>query len=352
MAAAPAFAAGASVLGTGLQVAGAMTAEEQRTPGIVELPPEMEQEQIRIIQQSIEDFEKERARAAAVADQLYTRAQIESQVAEGLIPRREALEAITRQNEDIAQRFGDDILKTVDSLSKDTIGALGYDLEKDIRQQAQKELQQPFSEFKDPQVERELEEGQIKLEEELARRLGPGYANSEAGIRALNAFKQGATELRTRVSRETRAESVNRLGALSNIAGQTKQSQLAGRQSQMNFGELLFRGREASQDRLNQGFATASSVRQGMVQASQFGQQALNLSNIPFGQIQSFGQQELSDDIKNALQRGQYGGRFSNFQGQFDSDVARGDHTATYYNREVGKFYNPVTGKYQQTRWG
>lgn len=349
-AALPGIALGTGIAGSVAQGIGAATSGGGPS-GLVKLPPEMEAKQIAILEQSIQDYERERTRTQAIADSLQQRSQLELDVSQGLIPKQDALAALTRQNEQIAKTFGDEVLGVVNNLSQDTVGALGFDLEKDIRQEAQRLTGQRFEEFKDPQVERELVEGRARLEEELARRLGPGYATSEAGRRALSAFDQGGTELRSRVSRETRGAEVNRLGGLASIAGATKQSQLAGRQSQMQFGELLFRGREASQDRLGQGFGISQQAQAGLGRAAQLGQSTTELGRVPFGLLQQFGSQDLSGDIRDAIESGQFGGSFSDFVSGTErrSGAAPGNSgfTQVIGQGQAGRqiTYNPITGQ-------
>lgn len=298
---------GVAAVGAAAQGLGAALQDDPRQAGIVRLQPELENKQLEIISQAIADAQRERERALAISQTLEDRARAQQAVAQGLVPRAEALSAITRQNEELAQRFGADITRTLDQLSSDTLGALNLDVEKDIRSQIQKELGQPLQEFKDPTVERELSEGRQRLEEQLMRTLGPGYANSDQGRRAMQMFDQSAVELRSRTSRESRNENVTRLGQFAQIAGSTKQSQLAARGSILNTGQLLFQGRETTQDRLGQGIYAENAALDQLRQASALGQQAATIGQQPFGLLQQFGQQELSRDITRGIERGDFG---------------------------------------------
>lgn len=281
--------AGAATTGLGLAL------QDTPTPaGLVKLPPELEQQQLDIIQQSIDDYQRERDRATAIASTLENRANMQAQVASGLIPQQQALQEITRQNEQIAKQFGTQILGLTNQLGADS--SFGIGLENDIRAQAQRLVTGNYEDFKDPTVEREIQDGEQQMRERLARQLGPGWENSEAGMRAMEAFRQGSAELRS----NTRNQEVQRLGALTGVAQGTRQSQLA-------LLDSLQSGRNTAQGTLAAGIYAQNPASQNLIQAQQVGQQALNLGQVPFGQIQSFGQQELSGDILNAIQNGNAG---------------------------------------------
>lgn len=275
----------AGAAATGISAA---TAPSAQVSGVIALPPELEAEQLRLIEQAIGDADKERKRSLAIADTLESRANIEAQVARGLLPREQALKEITRQNETIARTFGEEILNQVRTLSPA------------LTREAEQLINQPLQEFKDPQVERELEQGKAALEERLVKELGPGYATSEAGIRALRAFDQGATELRSSTSRNVRNERTGRLSAVADVA--------------LRQGQSLFAGRESATGALAGGIYAGDQASKNLLEAQDARLKAADLGRLPFGLLQQFGAQRLSSDVKYGLQRfrgdaGTFGGR-------------------------------------------
>jgi len=316
--------AGAGVTGLGLAL------QDTPTPvGLVKLPPELEQQQLDIIQQSISDYQRERERAQAISGVLEQRANLQAQVASGLIPQQQALQTITRQNEQIAQQFGTQILGITNQMSADS--GFGVGLENDIRTQAQRLATGNYEDFRDPTVEREIAQGEQQLREQLARQLGPGYQNSEAGIRALEAFRQGTSELRS----NARNEAVQRLGTLTGVAQGTRASQLG----LLNY---LQGGRDNAQQALAAGIYAQNPASQNLVQAAQLGQQALNLGQVPFGQLQSFGQQQLSGDILGAIGSGQIKG-IPDFITQAENFQASGGIPVYDAGKNQTVFVNPGT---------
>lgn len=306
---------GTAAAGVASTAIGAALQSDEKNPSIVKLPPELENQQLELISQAINDAKNERERSFAIANALEERARAQQAVAQGLIPRAEALATITRQNEELAQRFGVELGRTLDQLSGDTLGALDYGVEKDIRSKIQTELGQDLQEYKDPTVERELEDGRRRLEEQLIQQLGPGYATSDQGRRAMQMFDQSATELRARTSRDFRMENAQRLGIFSQVAGQTKASQLAGRGSILQTGELLFRGRETTQDRLNAGIYAENPALANLSAAAEMGVNAAQIGKIPFSLLQQFGQQDISSDTWNGIKEGNFAGLgFGNYE--------------------------------------
>ncbi len=365
---------GTAAAGVASTAIGAALQSDEKNPSIVKLPPELENQQLELISQAINDAKNERERSFAIANALEERARAQQAVAQGLIPRAEALATITRQNEELAQRFGVELERTLDQLSGDTLGALDYGVEKDIRSKIQTELGQDLQEYKDPTVERELEDGRRRLEEQLIQQLGPGYATSDQGRRAMQMFDQSATELRARTSRDFRMENAQRLGIFSQVAGQTKASQLAGRGSILQTGELLFKGRETTQDRLNAGIYAENPALANLSAAAEMGVNAAQIGKIPFSLLQQFGQQDISSDTWEGIQKGKFADLgFSNYdtlseqrdrairgQGsELTTMLNRNNQTgyvnlgptprgeAGIYNPQTNQsvYYDPITGK-------
>lgn len=301
---------------------GAATADKGQPGFRVDLPPELEAEQLALIQQNLLDFERERQQIQEAVGLLEGIAQTQTELAQGLRPEKEALESLTRQTEQLGQLFGDKLPGVVEGVEQD-IGDIrtalssfdfGTGLEEDIRSQVGKTLK-AGREFKDPQVERELEEGRAKLRERLATQFGPGFENTDAGIRALQAFETGATELRFDVAEKGRSNEVARLQGLAGAAGSAQQSRLAtlgsrisGRQTSaltgIQFGGQLFQGQQNALTRLGQGIGAQSLGADTLLSARELGSQGLGLADQPFGLLQQFGSQALSGDIQKALRKG------------------------------------------------
>lgn len=286
---------------------------DPRQAGSIYLPPELEERQLELLNQAIEDFQRERARSMAIADSLESRARLQESVSRGLIPSEEAFKQITKQNEQLALAYGGELLKQVNELSGG------------ITAEAKKLLTTPYQDFKDPTVERDIENGRVQLEEQLARQLGPGYAQSEAGIRALRAFEEGATNLRVQGSREA----VDRLGKISAVAS--------------NQFESLTRGRLAAEGSLVSGLYAGDKSFENLSNAQNQRYTAAQASLIPFAALQQFGQQNLSDDIVEAIKSGRYG---KNFESDLEKKRAEFGGGQGTFGALSG--INPVTGRSSQ----
>jgi hypothetical protein len=263
------------------------------------LPPEMEAQQLEIIQQSIDDMNKERERTSAIADTLTERGNLLIEVEKGLIPEKDALARITKQNQLIAEKFGSEILTQVGELS----GDLGF--ESKLREAGVDMLGKPLAEYKDPTVEREISEGKQALTEQLQHDLGPGWATSDAGIRAMRQFDQSSTEMRATASRSVRSEELGKLTALTNVGASVVGTRL-------NAGQGLFQGRQSAFNDLMAGM-NSSAGRNMLTTASQTGATTLDMGNTAFGQMTSFGQQNLSGDIIKSIEGGNFMPEFQTF---------------------------------------
>jgi len=320
-------------------------------PKVAELPPELELEQIRILQNQISAFEQESARTSIIADNLQSRANIYTGLADGLIPEQAAIQAINKQNEEIARNFGQEALRQVQLLSNDQEEQLDRNLRDTIRAETQRLAgADPLAIGKDPRVEAEITRGRAQLEEELARRYGPGYADTEAGRRAFLSFEEGAQNLRFNSARERS----DQLGRLSNIAGQTEGQRLAQNQQRQSFAQFLLGGREASVNQLGQatnlGLQAESLGQQAFANAAQIGQSGVQLSQIPFSTLQSFGNQNISGTTRNLLESGrvgpgsvfqQTGGISRGKTGQFRELVSSAENQIT-----SGRLRNLNVGRY------
>ena len=286
----------------------------------VKLPPELEAQQLGILQTQMEQFEQESQRTSAAADAITQRAEILNQVQQGLIPTEEGLRSITTMNQQLADKFGEEILGQIGDLSKD----LG--LESMIRDKTQELLSQPLEEFKDPTVERQIGEGQRLLEERLSRQLGPDWKNSDAGIRALNAFNQSAIEARSTASRQMREEKINTLTGATGIAGN-----IIG--ARTSAGQLMFEGRQSSISNLYAGMSSGQTGLGYLAQGAQLGASGLEYGQYPMQSFQQFGSQALSGDTRNYIKESGAGGMFPEFTtyGEYKKRTGTRDKTKSQY---------------------
>jgi len=289
----------AAGVGAAATVAGTAIEASQGGMPRVKLPPEMEAQQLEIIQESIDQAQLEAEKTGAISQSLFERGQTLMDVEQGLIPEKEALQKITQQNQIMAERFGDEILDQIGELSKD------LDFESKLRDYGVDMLGKPLEEFKDPTVEREISEGRIALEEQLTKQLGPGWQNTESGIRALRAFEQSSTEMRSDASREIRAEEMGvyntLLGAGQSIVG-----------TRTGAGSQMFQGRQAAYGNLLAGMNSNAGANMFATGTNITGER-MQYGNIPFSQMQQFGSQDLSGDIKGAIEGGQFMPEFQTY---------------------------------------
>jgi len=280
----------------------------------IELPPDMEAEQVEVLEQQLADFEIERTRNQEAVRRLEGIADLQIDVASALVPDKDKLRQLTQQTQELALMFGDEIPEVISGVKEDlaAFASAGFDVEADIREQIAQTVRETGREYKDPTVERNIEEGRTQLEERLAMQLGPGYSNTEAGIRALQAFEQGATEMRYNVSKEGRAAEASRLGALAGAAATTSGSIAQRVGSRLQFGQLLFTGREQAGANLMSGLSAPNIGLNTLIQARELGRSGVEMAEIPMRGLQAFGSQELSRDIQRAIeQRGFGDGRFT-----------------------------------------
>lgn len=295
-----AVAAGVGIAGAAAQGIGTAIGSGGGGSQQVKLPPELEAQQLGILQTQMEQFEQESQRTSAAADAITQRANILNQVQQGLIPTEEGLRQITTTNQQLADKFGDEILGQIGDLSKD----LG--LESMIRDKTQELLSQPLEEFKDPTIERQIGEGQRLLEERLNRQLGPDWKNSDAGIRALNAFNQSAIEARSTASRQMREEKINTLTGATGIAGS-----IIG--ARTGAGQLMFEGRQSAISNLYAGMSSGQTGLGYLGQGAQLGASALEYGQYPMQSFQQFGSQNISKDTSRYLTESGAGGMFNEF---------------------------------------
>jgi len=304
------LAGAAAVTGIAGAVAGGVGGAIQAGQGparAVNLPPELETVQIGQIQQNLADFEVERNQTLAAVGQLEDIAQTQLDVSQGLIPTQEGLQRLTEQTQRFGEQFGDLLPDVVEGIAQDLQSAdFGTEFEAQAREEAQRLLTQR-EDFKDPQVERELSEGRNKLRQRLAAQFGPGFENTEAGIRALQAFEQGATELRFDVSQRGRSQEVARLQGIIGGATQARGTQLATIGAKGQFAQQLFAGQQGALGRLTQQVGAQNIGAQTLLGARELGRTGLGLVQQPFGLLQAFGQQNISRDTRRLLQAGTIG---------------------------------------------
>ncbi len=281
----------AAVVGIAGTVAGGVgTALGSKQPGRVQLPTEMEAQELDIINTQVQQFENESIRTDATADAIFERGQILNDIQKGLIPTEEGLARITETNQLLADKFGEEILGQIGELSED----LG--LESMIRERTETLISSPLEEFKDPTTERQIGEGRRVLEERLSRQLGADWRNSDSGIRALTAFEQSATELRSNASRNVRAEKLGLLTGATGIAGSIIGARTAA-------GSLMFEGRQSSISNLFAGMSPSGQSGLGfMGQGAQIGGKALEYGQFPMQSFQQFGSQAISGDTKKGME--------------------------------------------------
>lgn len=276
------IAAVSGAAGTALEGAGmAMGAGGGGGTPRAELPPEMEAQQLEILKDSITALNQEMERTNAVANTLQERGQLMMDVSEGLIPEKEALQRITQQNQQLATRFGEEITGLLNDMS-----GLG-DLEDRL-------LEGDLEDFRDPVIEREIENNKRILEEEMQRSLGPGWRETEAGQRALQKMNETAMVMRSQGSRAYRQEQLG-----------TYQTVLSGKMGQ---GQLLFQGRQATMGDLLGGAQQMSGFAGQMLGTSaELGQTRASMGYDTFGMMQQFGSQNLSNEIKDYIGTGNAG---------------------------------------------
>jgi len=290
-------------------------------PRVVRLPPEAEAQQLEIIGQAVQDFESERARTLEAITALDQIGQTQIAIGEGLIPDSEGIQRLNQQTAEFGERFGQELPGVIDAINQDfqgiraQLGQFDNELESNIRDRTEEILTQDRGEFTDPSTERQIQEGRDQLVERLTQQFGPGFENTDAGIRALNAFEQGARETRFQVSEQGRSNEIARLQGLASAAGSARQSELStlgGRLSGLQAGQSLaaslFSGQQQALGTLSNQTVTGSNLLSAGAGAFQGASQlaAQNQANAQnaFGLFQQFGSQRLSRDIRRNIESG------------------------------------------------
>lgn len=253
----------------------------------VKLPPELEAQQLQIIEQQIKDAQAASTRAGELSQMLGERASIVDGVANGFIPYSDGANAITQQNQLIAEKYG-----------AETLNILG--LEQTLRGKAEELATKTFEEFEDPRVEREIQNNQRLMEEQLTKDYGADWRNTEAGRRAMASFNESVSVMRTTASEQRRAEELNQLAGLTNVG--------------LTLGENVFKGAAFGQNYLSANLASYSDIaNQTAGISTDIAGKGLEFSNVPFSTLQQFGSQNLSGDIKDSIKSGA-GGAIPEFQ--------------------------------------
>lgn len=281
----------AAIIGTaGAVTSGVGTAMQgsQSPVGQIKLPPELEAQQLQIIDQQIMAAQEEANKASDLSNMLYERAQVMDSATKGFIPYSEYENTITKQNREIAEKYG-----------AETLNVLGF--EQQLRGKAEDILAKSYDEYSDPSTEREITQTKQILEEQMSRDFGPDWRNTTAGQRAMASFNESVSVMRNTAQEQKRSSDINALTGLTGIGTTLGQGVFQG----AGFGQNYLMGNLNTMSELTR--ATAST-------ATDIGKSRLEYGNVPFGMMQSFGQQSLSGDIKNYIKESGAGGMFPEFQ--------------------------------------
>lgn len=159
--------------------------------------PEQDLQYLNDMDQQLSQLNTEITNTTALEEELITRNETQRAYLEGLLPREEAINKLAEQDQQIAERLGEKSFEIIgrgflDEEDKKTTDQL----EGIVAEEYRRSLSAEGQDYKDQVVERQITDRRRALEQGLAQRLGPGYATTEAGRRALEEFERNADELR------------------------------------------------------------------------------------------------------------------------------------------------------------